>query len=139
MFLQKIELENLLSFKHLELELRPLNVLIGANATGKSNLVRVLTLVRALPKDFGAEIAKGGGPSGWINQRTGGTAGIDLLWHAFRYAISFRQTGQSLKIGYERAAMFRESTSPLLLFERTEDQLRLGPITGHENHGFSSP
>ena len=37
--LTKITLEGYKSFRKLELELRPLNVLIGANGVGKSNLV----------------------------------------------------------------------------------------------------
>ncbi len=40
MLISRLELENLLSFKHLDLELRPLNVLVGPNASGKSNLIR---------------------------------------------------------------------------------------------------
>ena len=36
------------------LELRPLNVLIGPNASGKSNLIDLLRLVRSLPSDMQA-------------------------------------------------------------------------------------
>ena len=39
MLLQSIKLTNLLSFRDAELELRALNVLIGPNASGKSNLM----------------------------------------------------------------------------------------------------
>ncbi len=38
MLLHSITLTNLLSFNETTLELRPLNVLIGPNASGKSNL-----------------------------------------------------------------------------------------------------
>ena len=34
------------------LELRPLNVLIGPNASGKSNLIDLLRLVRSLPSRY---------------------------------------------------------------------------------------
>ena len=47
------------------LELRPLNVLIGPNASGKSNLIDVLRLVRSLPSDMQAPIRGGGGIEGW--------------------------------------------------------------------------
>src|SRR5580698_7851439 len=101
---QSIELENLLSFKHVELELKPLNVLIGANASGKSNLIRAFGLLRALSKDMSAEIAEGGGIRGWINQKTRGTARIatllDLRAHA--YQISFRELAQSYEVVDER-------------------------------------
>ena len=46
MLLRKIKLENLLSFRNTEVELRGLNVLIGANASGKSNLIEAIGLFR---------------------------------------------------------------------------------------------
>ena len=48
------------------LELRPLNVLIGPNASGKSNLIDLLRLVRSLPSDMQAPIRGGGGVEGWF-------------------------------------------------------------------------
>ena len=47
------------------LELRPLNVLIGPNASGKSNLIDLLRLVKSLPSDMQAPIRGGGGIEGW--------------------------------------------------------------------------
>jgi predicted ATPase len=46
--LTKLTLEGFKSFRNLELELRPLNVLIGANGAGKSNLVSAFQFVHAL-------------------------------------------------------------------------------------------
>ncbi len=46
--LTKITLEGYKSFRKLELELRPLNVLIGANGVGKSNLVSFFRLLNAI-------------------------------------------------------------------------------------------
>ena len=48
------------------LELRPLNVLIGPNASGKSNLIDLLRLVRSMPSDMQVPIRGGGGAEGWI-------------------------------------------------------------------------
>ena len=48
------------------LELRPLNVLIGPNASGKSNLLDLLMLVRSLPSDMQAPIRGRGGIEGWV-------------------------------------------------------------------------
>src|SRR5579863_78939 len=77
MLISRIEIENLLSFKSLDLELRPLNVLVGPNASGKSNLIRSLDLVRALPKrELGQVMAETGGPRFWINRRSAGVARI---------------------------------------------------------------
>ena len=52
--LKSIKLQNILSFgpEGMELELRPLNVLIGANASGKSNLLDVVDLLRSLPRIY---------------------------------------------------------------------------------------
>ena len=48
------------------LDLRPLNVLIGPNASGKSNLIDLLRLVQSLPSDMQAPIRGGGGVEGWL-------------------------------------------------------------------------
>ena len=47
------------------LELRLLNVLVGPNASGKSNLIDLLRLVGSLPSDMQAPIRDGGGSEGW--------------------------------------------------------------------------
>jgi predicted ATPase len=120
MLLDKIELENILSFKQTDLELQPLNVFIGPNASGKSNVIRALGLARSLPKDLSAEIASGGGPRGWINRRTNGPARIRLIGRAsplFDYSLSFREAGQ----GYEILAEDYPGT-----FERRNDWFILG-------------
>ena len=121
MLLSRIELENLLSFKHLDLEMRPLNVLVGPNAAGKSNLIRSLSLVQALPTRGLTQVIGGaGGPRTWINRRTGGIARIHLLGSGdlpFDYALSFQETGQSWAIVQEEYVG---------VFERNQDQLILG-------------
>ena len=47
-------------------ELRPLNVLIGPNGSGKTNLIEALELLRATPTDFAAAIRAGGGVDEWL-------------------------------------------------------------------------
>jgi predicted ATPase len=41
--LQKIQIKGYKSIKELELELKPINILIGANGVGKSNFVSFYT------------------------------------------------------------------------------------------------
>ena len=67
-FLRTIRLENILSFGPGgdEFPLEPLNVLIGPNASGKSNLIEVLTLLAAAPRDLQAPIRTGGGVREWL-------------------------------------------------------------------------
>ncbi len=68
--IEKIRLRNILSFgdKGEEIELHPLNIIIGQNASGKSNLVDVIKLLHALPQDKGLVnfISKSGGISEWL-------------------------------------------------------------------------
>ena len=66
--IQSITPRGLLSFgtDTPSLELCPLNVLIGPNASGKSNLFDLLRLVKSLPSDMQAPIHGGGGVEGWI-------------------------------------------------------------------------
>ena len=73
MFLKSLKLENFLSFggSAAPLEMRPLNVIIGPNGVGKSNLVESLNLLRSAPStsdsaDILAAINDGGGVGEWI-------------------------------------------------------------------------
>ena len=64
----RIKLKNILSFgpDGLDLELKPLNVLIGPNGSGKSNLIEVIGLLQAAPNELTAPVIAGGGVSNWI-------------------------------------------------------------------------
>ncbi len=66
MLLERITLKNLLSFRNAEVELRPLNILIGENTAGKSNLIEAVGLLQSLPSDFRSAILRGGGAHFWI-------------------------------------------------------------------------
>lgn len=67
-FLRSVSLKNFLSYgpEGAEIALQPLNVLIGANGSGKSNFIEALGLLRALPRDFLEPIRKGGGIAEWL-------------------------------------------------------------------------
>lgn len=62
-FLHSIRLQNILSYgsEGVRLELEPLNVLIGPNASGKSNLIEAVSLLAAAPRDLLAPFRDGGG------------------------------------------------------------------------------
>ncbi len=83
MLLHRIKLENILSFgpDAQELELKPLNVLIGPNASGKSNLIEVIGLLRAAPMDIDAPVREGGGAESWIwrGEREATTARVEVV------------------------------------------------------------
>jgi predicted ATPase len=67
MLFTRLELKNLLSFQDTKVDLRPLNVLIGPNASGKSNLIDVMSLLRAAPASLSDAIRQGGGVRSWIS------------------------------------------------------------------------
>lgn len=62
MLIQKICLQNVLSYgaDTPPLEMRPLNVVIGANGSGKSNLIECLAVLQAAPKNLAAAIGSVG-------------------------------------------------------------------------------
>ena len=67
-FIRRIRMSGLLSFPvDMEpLDLQPLNVLLGPNGSGKTNLIEAFELLRATPTDFAAAIRHGGGASEWL-------------------------------------------------------------------------
>ena len=99
-FIESIRLENILSYG-LNTEafpLEPLNVLIGPNASGKSNLIEVLSLLAAAPRDLQGPIREGGGVREWIWKGTpnSATATVEVtLAHPnlpLRYLLSFMES-----------------------------------------------
>ncbi|MEH1838900.1 MAG: AAA family ATPase [Nostoc sp.] len=62
-FIYSIQLENFLSYGNEgeKIELQPLNVLIGANSSGKSNLIEAIEILRATRTDLPAPFRQGGG------------------------------------------------------------------------------
>jgi predicted ATPase len=107
-FLQSIRLKNILSFKDVKLPLDSLNVLIGPNAAGKSNLIDIIGLLRAAPEDLNAAILRGGGAPAWIRSGENGppsAAGIEceltLDSGTLEYALEFSSADRALVIGRE--------------------------------------
>ena len=101
-FIETIRLENILSYGpgHEPLKLEPLNVLIGPNASGKSNLMEALSLLQAAPRDLQEPIRIGGGVGDWVWKGRGSAdATIDatIKYHQnsmpLRYLLSFNDTG----------------------------------------------
>ncbi|HXU29540.1 MAG TPA: AAA family ATPase [Thermoanaerobaculia bacterium] len=84
-FLRSIELKNILSYgpEGVTLELEPLNVLIGPNASGKSNLIQALRILPAALNDFAKPIREGGGIDEWLWKGAGGSGiarlGVKIL------------------------------------------------------------
>ena len=100
-YIESIRLSNILSFgpDNAELPLEPLNVLIGPNASGKSNLIEALSLLAATPRDLQEPIREGGGVRDWLwkGGRRSSTATIGVtLPHSempLRYRLAFIAVG----------------------------------------------
>ena len=103
---QRIKAQNLLSFgpEGIDLELGPLNVLIGPNGSGKSNLLDVISLFQAAPRELAAPVRKAGGVRDWIWRRNPDAValvGADVTGHystgkwrvpeAIGHEIAFRE------------------------------------------------
>jgi len=67
MLIRNLKVSGVLSFgaKGIDLPLRPLNVLIGANGSGKSNFIEILNLLRHMPTRLDSPIMTSGGMSEW--------------------------------------------------------------------------
>ncbi len=67
-FLNSVKFTNLLSFgpEGMELELQPLNVLIGPNGCGKSNFIDAMRILQAIPVDLSLPFSKGDTVNEWL-------------------------------------------------------------------------
>ena len=68
MMIHRLKVAGLLSFgpQGIDLPMEPLNVLIGPNGSGKSNLLEVLALLKAAPRELARPIRRGGGIWEWL-------------------------------------------------------------------------
>ena len=111
MLLERIQLTNLLSFGPgtEELELLPLNVLIGTNGSGKSNFIEAIGLLQAVPTDLAARVRDGRGVADWIWQGDAGASSAVMQatvrpadQQALRYTVEFGERLQHFTIISER-------------------------------------
>ncbi len=129
-FLRTIQLRNILSYgpDTPELKLEPLNILIGPNASGKSNLIEALSILAAAPREIQKPIREGGGVSDWpwkgefelpvalIDVTTYNPSGIANL----RYRVQFRELAGRFHLEdevVEYATPFGDHTQPFFLYK----------------------
>ena len=107
-FIKSIRLTNFLSYGAStdDTELRSLNVLIGPNLSGKSNLIEAIGILQAAPKDLGDPIREGGGIAEWIWKGSKGVSNAEIRVvldnplgeQDLRYRLSFTMVGQHLEV-----------------------------------------
>ena len=117
--IEEIRLENFLSFgKNAQpIPLRGLNVLIGPNSSGKSNLVEALVLLRAAATDLRPVIRHGGGVQEWIwKGNAKGMATLDAVIHqadtglSLRHVLTFGAEAQRFHLQDERIENVRPNS-----------------------------
>ena len=107
-FLRSLKLNNFLSFgpESHDIELTPLNVLIGPNASGKSNFIEALELIHATPTDISDAIRLGGSAAEWLWKGTAPPKPAEIqaricsneLIPELHYRLSFAETNNRLEI-----------------------------------------
>ena len=117
-FIQTIRLDNVLSYgpDSSELPMEPLNVLIGPNASGKSNLIEIIALLASAPRDLQHRIRLGGGASEWLwkGSEQPGISTIEVtvesIWEPIRYRLSFTESSHRFVLVDE---VIEHATPPL--------------------------
>src|SRR5258708_29881540 len=107
-FLRTIKLRNILSCgpNAPELELLALNVLIGPNGAGKSNLIEIVSLLQAAPRNLLEPIQTGGGITErlWKGSEDAPVAEIDVTVPypqgkmPLRHRLDFRMIAQRAEV-----------------------------------------
>lgn len=129
MLIRSIRLRNLLSFgpEAEAIELQPLNVIIGPNASGKSNLIEALHLLRSCATDLAQPIREGGGIGEylWKGQSTLDHLEIEVQVNynqsILRHELHLAETRQRMEVTHEvidDGTFFEEPSSYILKNER---------------------
>jgi predicted ATPase len=144
-FLRSIRLRNILSFgpDTPELPLEPLNVLIGPNASGKSNLIEALSVLGAAPRDLQTPIREGGGIQEWPwkGARRLGTAIVDVTMEypagkmPLRYSLSFTETASRFDLqdeALENERPFPGNPDPYFYYRYQDGRPAINVVTEAE-------
>src|SRR5215204_928947 len=96
MTIQKIKASNFKSFDELEVELRPLNIVVGANAAGKSNFLEIFRFLRDCSElGFENAISLQGGMDYLANLKIGASRPVYL---------ELTRTGSKWRVNLEKTA-----------------------------------
>lgn len=135
MLIRSIRPRNLLSFgpDTEALPLGPLNVLIGANGSGKSNFLEVVGLLQAAPTDLAAPVRQGRGVADWLWQGDSRASSASISAVAtvcgsqeLHYILEFGESDGRLTVVREELRLSSEPGYPLLDSDGT--RAVVGPI-----------
>jgi predicted ATPase len=131
--IRNLTVQNFLSFgpAGLSVDLRPLNVLIGPNASGKSNLLEALTILRSTAGDLHAAIREGGGIGAylWKGGENAAPGRLDLKIEQvgnvsgdiLRYRIDLTEVAGRLELASEQVGLAEMDSDEALMLYTFED------------------
>jgi len=136
MFISSLTLRNILSFREPPpLELSSLNILIGANASGKSNLISCIQLLQSLPNSLRTFISQRGGTEAWIwkgAKRREDVARVTCQFEAeqdgLEYQIAFSAVEHALVIQTEMLYRVHDAASTTRFLYRVAGTLKMGQL-----------
>lgn len=125
--LQRLRLDGILTFPpdSEPFELRALNVLIGPNGSGKTNLIETLQLLAATPTNLRHAIRRGGGPDAWVwkGKPRPASALIEVVLaggtptnRPLRYRLEFAASGSRLELVDEAVEELRSGRKARTVF-----------------------
>ena len=119
--IKSVKLNNFLSFgsSSQEIQLLPLNVIIGTNGCGKSNFLEAFDLLRNAPSDIRKPIREGGGVLDWLYN---GSSNSDAPTASLVFIISTKQLPLKTKT-YDTLRYELAFTSSGSRFELVEEKL----------------
>jgi predicted ATPase len=137
---QRLILRNFRSFKEVDIELRPLNIVVGANASGKTNLVQVFRFLRDIAK-HGLEnaVALQGGPDYLTNLNSPGEreCHIEIVFapRMTLRRVSTDRSQQDIKVNEVRHSLTIRTVRRTNSANIVQEQLEVRYISGvnHEN------
>lgn len=126
--LNRIQVKGFKSIRELDLELRPLNVLIGANGSGKSNLLEVFRLMREVVLErLQSYVAKRGGADNLLHMGQASTRQITLeaYFDELAYILKLGISGEDrLLIDEEYCVEIKKKFARIVHKGITESKLR---------------
>ena len=122
MMIRRLKVSGLLSFgpRGIDLPMEPLNILIGPNGSGKSNLLEVLGLLRAAPRELAGPIKQGGGVWEWLwkGDNSPGKATLEAVINdsgegaPLRHVLEFTDHGGLFEVTGERIEHAKSGATP---------------------------